>query len=843
MEEFAKALLESQKLMQEKMPEQQQIIVQLLQRQQPGVGGEQQLNLPGDSSSRRIKDLTDSMLPFEYNPDENAVFEQYYARYKSIFEVENNDLTDTAKIRLLLKKFSTPDFQRYADSILPKKTHEISFADTIKSLKKLFGHRQTKFSLRHKVFSLHKEDNEDYSQYAARINKHAEKFDITSCTADDFKVLLFVSGLKSPRVTRSLLTKVEHQYVQFEALTDQAQIAAFVKLQLDDLDECYRMRSLEKDKETVVVSSSGSEVHAVRQGYNKQKQFPNKSSSQLNPQSSSSFHSNQGPWKAVSQQEFVSVSDINSVDIQRKFIEPDVNGKKLKLQFDTASDITIISKSNWAHLGRPTLQPVTKATKSASGDSVPFLGLFPCVVKFKGREEFTECYVSSLQVDGSNDLTAEVIKKFPILFSAGLGRCNTTKASLVLKEQVKPKFCKPRTVPFAAQNQVATELQRLQHLKILTPCKYSEWAAPIVVVKKKNGKLHICADYSTGLNDSLEFDKHPLLTPDKIFMHLASKQTSSKIDLSDAFWQSTDFSRALKQLQQFSSDTTLSGTNTFGFINDMITAGIDEIDHKRQLFETLQRLQDAGFRLQAEKCEFGKSSVEFCGHIVDNKGIRPHPDKLQQIQDLPRPQDVSQLRSFIGAVNYYGKFIKSMKELRGPLDNLLCKDTKFEWKEEHENAFIELKRILASDLVLTHYDPKKKLVLASDASAYGTGATLMRFHDGNLHPIMCWSGTFNKLKRATRKSTRKRERSSSLSRRLTCTSQTDISPLRSITSRYCESSDQNKASQLTQQLDSSDLPLSLKPTISTFITWTLTASDTPMSSRDSYQIKTNQTKT
>ncbi|XP_011858363.1 PREDICTED: uncharacterized protein K02A2.6-like [Vollenhovia emeryi] len=779
MEEFAKALLESQRLMQEKMLEQQQIIVQLLQRQQPGVGGEQQLNLPGDSSSRRIKDLADSMLPFEYNPDENAVFEQYYARYKSIFEVENNDLTDTAKIRLLLTKFSTPDFQRYADSILPKETHEISFTDTIKSLKKLFGHRQTKFSLRHKVFSLHKEDNEDYSQYAARINKHAEKFDITSCTADDFKVLLFVSGLKSPqesRVLEKLLTKVEHQYVQFEALTDQAQIAAFVKLQLDDLvNECHRMRSLEKDKETVVVSSSGSEVHAVRQGYNKQKQFPNKSSShcQLNSQSSSSFHSNQGPWKPkckfcdgvhwhincpfkdkecsdchqtghkpgfcekariyikklqqkrlrnlsdpTMNHQTYQVSDINSVDIQRKFIEPDVNGKKLKLQFDTASDITIISKSNWAHLGRPTLQPVTKATKSASGDSVPLFGLFPCVVKFKGREEFTECYVSSrnlnlfgndrinkfdlcdtpinricnaVQVDGSNNLTAEVIKKFPILFSAGLGRCNTTKASLVLKEQVKPKFCKPRTVPFAAQNQVATELQRLQHLKILTPCKYSEWAAPIVVVKKKNGKLRICADYLTGLNDSLESDKHPLPTPDKIFMHLAGKKTFSKIDLSDAFWQveldDADGSKKLmtinthldlftvNRLQQGVKtapaifqrliDTTLSGTNTFGFIDDMITAGIDETDHKRQLFKTLQRLQDAGFRLQAEKCEFGKSSVEFCGHIVDNKGIRPHPDKLQQIQDLPRPQDVSQLRSFIGAVNYYGKFIKSMKELRG----------------------------------------------------------------------------------------------------------------------------------------------------------------------------------
>lgn len=107
-----------------------------------------------------------------------------------------------------------------------------------------------------------------------------------------------------------------------------------------------------------------------------------------------------------------------------------------------------------------------------------------------------------------------------------------------------------------------------------------------------------------------------------------------------------------------------------------------------------------------------------------------------------------QLRSFLGAVNYYGKFIKSMKELRGPLDNLLRKESHFTWHQEHEEAFINLKKILASNLVLTHYDPKKKLVLASDASDYGMGATLMhQFDDGSLRPIMCWSGTFNEAEK------------------------------------------------------------------------------------------------
>ncbi|XP_037930223.1 uncharacterized protein K02A2.6-like [Teleopsis dalmanni] len=84
-------------------------------------------------------------------------------------------------------------------------------------------------------------------------------------------------------------------------------------------------------------------------------------------------------------------------------------------------------------------------------------------------------------------------------------------------------------------------------------------------------------------------------------------------------------------------DTMLSGTNTIGFIDDMICSGINKEDHKIQLFKTLKRIQDYGFKLRFEKCKFGETSIEFCGHTVDQYGIRPHPGKLRSIQDLPPP--------------------------------------------------------------------------------------------------------------------------------------------------------------------------------------------------------------
>lgn len=148
--------------------------------------------------------------------------------------------------------------------------------------------------------------------------------------------------------------------------------------------------------------------------------------------------------------------------------------------------------------------------------------------------------------------------------------------------------------------------------------------------------------------------------------------------------------------------------------------------------------------MRIEKCEFGKSELLFCSHVINAEGCKPNPDLIAQIQDLPRPTSISEVRSFLGSVNYYGKYIRKMKDHRAPLDNLMKKGVKFEWREEHEKAFTDLKKILASDLVLTHFDPKKKIVVAADSSSYGKGGAVMHeFADGSLHPIMHFSSSLN----------------------------------------------------------------------------------------------------
>lgn len=116
--------------------------------------------------------------------------------------------------------------------------------------------------------------------------------------------------------------------------------------------------------------------------------------------------------------------------------------------------------------------------------------------------------------------------------------------------------------------------------------------------------------------------------------------------------------------------------------------------------------------------------------------MRPDPAKVEKIKSIPAPTNVSQVRSLLGSLNYYSRFVPQMKSLRAPLDNLLKKDTKFVWSKECQDSFQHFKEFLSSDLLLTHYNPKLPIIVAADASKDGIGSVLMhQFPDGNIKVV------------------------------------------------------------------------------------------------------------
>ena len=182
-------------------------------------------------------------------------------------------------------------------------------------------------------------------------------------------------------------------------------------------------------------------------------------------------------------------------------------------------------------------------------------------------------------------------------------------------------------------------------------------------------------------------------------------------------------------------------------MDDILVSGKDADDHLRNLRGLLARLHEKGLRCRREKCKFAQPSVEYLGHTLSAKGITKG-SKVEAILNMPPPKDVSGVKSFLGSVQFYGKFIPNLATTAEPLYGLTKKTATWKWGVEEQTTFQKLKDMLASDQVLIHFDPNKPLGLACDASNVGIGAVLFhRLPDGSERPISHVSKTLTTSER------------------------------------------------------------------------------------------------
>ena len=287
-----------------------------------------------------------------------------------------------------------------------------------------------------------------------------------------------------------------------------------------------------------------------------------------------------------------------------------------------------------------------------------------------------------------------------------------------------------------------------------------------------DGCLRVCGDYKTTVNPALVVDKYPLPRPDDLMSQLAGGQKFSKIDLSQAYQQiqlddeSRKFvtinthqglyqytqvpfriSSALALFQKI-MDTLLQGVpNTICYLDDILVTGKTNEEHLRNL-EVLQRLQNNGLRVKPAKCSFMQPSVEYLGHRIDAEGVHTITRKVDTILKMPTLGDVQQLRSFLGLLHYYGKFIPNLSSLLHPLNELLKSNSPWRWTQKCEDAFRQAKNKLKEAPVLAHYDGTKNLKLATDASSYRVGAVIAHtYDDESKRPIAYASRTLSKAEK------------------------------------------------------------------------------------------------
>ena len=373
--------------------------------------------------------------------------------------------------------------------------------------------------------------------------------------------------------------------------------------------------------------------------------------------------------------------------------------------------------------------------------------------------------ICAIKTTPSDDKLQELLTKHAAVFKDELGNISSHKAKLYLNsESARPKFFQPRSVPYAVNPAIDQELERLESSGVIHPVSTSEWAAPIVPVPKKDGRIRICGDFKVTINPVLDVEQYPLPKPQDLFATLSGGEKFTKLDLHQAYLQlqleeesrkyvTINTHRGLFEytrlpfgvasapaLFQRVMDSILQGIPRVKcYIDDILITGANDEEHLQNLEQVLQRLETEGMRLKKSKCQFLKPSVEYLGHRVDSTGLHPTEDKLKAVAEAPPPRNLKELRSFLGLLNYYGSFIRNLSTLLHPLNSLLQKGTKWKWSADCQKAFDSAKKSLTSSSVLVHYDPSLPIRVAADASSHGLGAC---------SPFTCvtrWNGTSDRI--------------------------------------------------------------------------------------------------
>ena len=291
-------------------------------------------------------------------------------------------------------------------------------------------------------------------------------------------------------------------------------------------------------------------------------------------------------------------------------------------------------------------------------------------------------------------------------------------------------FVKARPVPYSLKDKVAKELDRLEREGIITPVASSEWATPIVIVPKKDGSIWICGDFRITVNKAIKVEMYPLPKVEDILAAIGGSTIFSKIDLLQAYLQ-MELDEGARELCTINTHKGLYRYNRLPFgvssapaiwqrameqvlqgvpktqclLDDIIVAGAIEEEHFRIIAEVLGKLDQHGMTVNKAKC--AKPQIGFCGHLIDADGLHKSQEKIKAVSDAPTPQNVSQLRAFLGLVNYYNRFLPNLSSVLAPLHQLLHKQTRWNWTGDCSMAFKKVKSLIASELVLhvTHFTP------------------------------------------------------------------------------------------------------------------------------------------
>ena len=262
----------------------------------------------------------------------------------------------------------------------------------------------------------------------------------------------------------------------------------------------------------------------------------------------------------------------------------------------------------------------------------------------------------------------------------------------------------------------------------------TDWVSNLVLTPKADPKeLRVNIDMTT-VNPAIKRIRHVIPTIDELKYRLNGSQHFTKLDMKQGYMQSelhedsrhlTTFYthqglrrakrlmfgiNAAAEIFHEEISRTLSGINSVTNIyDDILIYAKTQKEHDITLLQTLQRLSDCNLTLNPKKCIYNKSRIQFFGVIFSKEGVTPATDKIQALMDMEQPTSASEIRSFLGMVNFSCHFIKNYSNVTAPLRALIHKNAKFEWTIECQTAFDTTRTALREDSLNAYFDPNRSL--------------------------------------------------------------------------------------------------------------------------------------
>ncbi|CAH8623518.1 unnamed protein product [Schistosoma rodhaini] len=365
----------------------------------------QQNSAAGEFQVSHTDSVINAIHEFNFDGAAGVTFNSWFKKYEDLFHIDLCRLDDASKVRILLRKLGTTEHERYSNFILPKNPRDFSFDETIQTLSQIFGEQSSLFNIRYQCLKITKESGDDWVKHAGIVNRECERFNLSSMSEDQFKCLVFVCSLRSPEdadIRTRILSKLEHcPNMTLQEVTN----------------ECQRLVNLKHDTSMVENTNQFLHVNAVEmkveQGSSTQnyrndcgkpsspcwlcggwhfKRFcPFKShrcttcSRKGHKESHCKTRKRRQPkvyskrFKPRTVKVTVAANRIGSHN-RRKYVSLKINGYDARLQLDTASDITLISRRTWEKIGRPRIFSTYQTAHGASGGIINIAGEVHCKV-------------------------------------------------------------------------------------------------------------------------------------------------------------------------------------------------------------------------------------------------------------------------------------------------------------------------------------------------------------------------------------------------------------------------------------------------------------------------------